>query len=212
MQADNKARHYYAMLASRHSNQRSLPSSKPAALHPRQRQQQNPELLPAGPLQQQPQQSLRQGSHYPPAQVSSWPPSAHQQLPCNMPSLNNGPLPATVPPAYSQQCIIRRHTQQHLVHISLGCIQGCAWISATQLTHPGPAIPTHTTATPLSLQGLGAGHQCRQAGVCRAQQAVLQGLGVIHQQQNRRTGFSPSQQQQQLQQRARGCCCRGCCV
>ena len=28
MQADNKARHYYAMLASRHSNQRSLPSSR----------------------------------------------------------------------------------------------------------------------------------------------------------------------------------------
>src|SRR6185437_3683071 len=99
---------------------------------------------------------------------------------------------------YNQQCRIKQHTQQHLVHTSLGCIQGRTWISTTQLTHPGPAIPTHTTATPLSLQGLGAGHQCRQAGVCRAQQAVLQGLGVNHQQQKRHTGFSPSQLQQLL--------------
>jgi len=71
-----------------------LPQQQSQLLQPIQPQQQNPELLHAGSLQQQPQEQ-----QHPPAQVSSWPPSAQQQLPCTMPSLHNGLQPATVPPA-----------------------------------------------------------------------------------------------------------------
>ena len=69
-------------------------SQQSQLLEPIQLQQQNAELLHPGPLRQQPREQ-----QYQPAQASTLPPSAQQQLPYNMPSMHNGPQPATVPPA-----------------------------------------------------------------------------------------------------------------
>ena len=197
MQASNKGRHYYAMLTNRHSNQRSLPSSRASCCSHSSGSIRIQSCCLQDLYNSSHNNSKEARTHLHKSPIGHLVPNISSLATC--PPCRMGPCLQQFHLQHNQQCIIRRHTQQHLMHISLGCIQGWAWISATQLTHSGPAIPTLTTAIPLSLQALGAGRQCRQAGVCKAQQAVLQGLGETHQscrqfnshQQKHRTGFSP---------------------
>ena len=120
-----------------------------------------------------------------------------------------------------QQCIIRRHMQQQLVHTSLGCIQRHLRSSntqlATQLTRPGsPAMLIHTMGTPLCpCRALGLATNAAKLGIagpCRwglGSCPFHAGLSTVISNRGAKLASAPHNCSSNCSSSS---CCSGCCV